>query len=52
MLGNEINVLFNGNLESGVYNFSLNTALLSNGAYFYNLTGNGKTLTGKVIVNK
>ena len=52
MLGNEIAVLFDGNLESGVYNFDLNVTSLSNGAYFYNLTGNGNTLTGKVIINK
>jgi len=49
LLGNEVAVLLNKNLNAGVYRLDFNAAQLSSGIYFYRLTSSGKTLTKKMM---
>jgi hypothetical protein len=50
--GKLIETLFNGNLNSGVYNINFNASKLSSGTYFYRLEANGQVETRKMILVK
>lgn len=55
--GNIVNTLNNGQLSAGIHNFDWNVAdeagnKVENGVYFYRLTGNGETITKKLVVSK
>lgn len=57
MQGNLIKVLHKGMLESGTYSFDWNLSdeagkKVSNGTYIYRLTGNGETISNKVVVSR
>jgi len=51
-LGQKVRTLFNEYKPSGNYRAVFNCAGLSNGVYFYNLTGNGCNLVKKLIILK
>jgi len=55
--GNVVKNLANGFLNAGMHNFDWNATDLSgnkveNGVYFYRLTGNGETITKKMVVSR
>lgn len=52
LLGSEVSVLLNKNLDSGYYEVELNAESLSSGMYFYQLTWSGKTVTKKLMLIK
>lgn len=52
LLGQSISVLTDGFSQKGNKNYSWNAGHLSSGVYFYNVTFNGKTQTGKLLLSK
>ncbi len=51
-VGQEVAVLFNGQLTAGTYSYTFNAANLSSGIYFCRLAGEGMTLTRKMNLVK
>ncbi|CAN5523951.1 hypothetical protein BH10BAC5_BH10BAC5_23410 [soil metagenome] len=52
MLGREVTVLVNEELNVGTYEYTFNSAGLSSGVYFYSLTAGGRVQTKKMMVLK
>lgn len=52
ILGREVAILINKNLDAGFYEIELNAEGLSSGMYFYQLIWNGKSLTKKLMLTK
>ncbi|MBK8663190.1 MAG: T9SS type A sorting domain-containing protein [Ignavibacteriales bacterium] len=52
MLGNEIVTLLNGPVSSGEHSVRFDANGMASGVYFYRLTINGSTLSGKMLLGK
>jgi len=52
MLGQSISILQNGFADKGTKTFTWNASHFSSGVYFYNITFEGKSKTGKMILSK
>ncbi|MBK7868063.1 MAG: DUF2334 domain-containing protein [Ignavibacteriales bacterium] len=52
MLGNELATLLNGPILSGEHSVRFDAAGMASGVYFYRLTINGSTLSGKMLLGK
>lgn len=50
-LGNELEVLMDGQLKKGKYSFPIDASSLKPGVYFYKLTIDGKSETKKLVVS-
>ena len=51
-VGNKVQALYNGELTEGIHDFIINGIYLTNGMYFYQLSGNGFIEYGKVVLIK
>jgi len=52
MLGREVKILVNENLNPGQYEFTFNGSDLNSGTYFYKLTAGSFTQTKKMLLVK
>lgn len=52
MLGNELATLLNGPISSGEHSLRFDGDGMASGVYFYRLTLNGSTLSGKMLLGK
>jgi|GEM_PF-6587952 len=50
--GEQVAVLFDGDLDAGDHSYLFKAGSLTPGAYIYNLNVDGKVITGKMILNK
>ncbi len=51
-MGNKVMDIFSGSLSEGIFDFTIDGTNLSNGMYFYRVSGDGFVRSGKVVLSK